>query len=298
MASIGESSKRRVTSAYSSMVEPHTLAMKRVSREIERGRISRHDVVDAGILQADGVEHARRRFVYAVRRVAQPRRQRRALQHDGAGVAVREAFDARVFVAEAHAARQQHDGRAELEAAEVDVLERRGPALAWVRQPCRRECSRHVPRRDAQPEIPPNTGNIIRLCANTGARLHLVEPLGFTLDEPRLRRAGLDYHEWTKVAQHAEPGGTVLPRSAAGACWRCPRAGTGLSRGAVRSPATRCCSAPETSGLPQAVLDALPPAAAPAHPDAAGQPQPEPLERRRASCVYEAWRQQGFRLVR
>ena len=48
-----------------------------------------------------------------------------------------------------------------------------------------------------QPEIPPNTGNIIRLCANTGAQLHLIHPLGFTPDDKKLRRAGLDYHEWT-----------------------------------------------------------------------------------------------------
>lgn len=52
------------------------------------------------------------------------------------------------------------------------------------------------------PEIPPNTGNVIRLCANTGARLHLVEPLGFTLDDARMRRAGLDYHEWAQVQVH------------------------------------------------------------------------------------------------
>lgn len=52
------------------------------------------------------------------------------------------------------------------------------------------------------PEIPPNTGNVIRLCANTGARLHLVRPLGFELDDRRLRRAGLDYHEWQPVKQH------------------------------------------------------------------------------------------------
>ena len=50
-----------------------------------------------------------------------------------------------------------------------------------------------------QPEIPPNTGNIIRLCANTGAQLHLIEPLGFALDDRKLRRAGLDYHEWATV---------------------------------------------------------------------------------------------------
>lgn len=50
-----------------------------------------------------------------------------------------------------------------------------------------------------EPEIPANTGNIIRLCANTGAQLHLIQPLGFTLDDKRLRRAGLDYHEWTRI---------------------------------------------------------------------------------------------------
>ena len=54
-----------------------------------------------------------------------------------------------------------------------------------------------------EPEIPANTGNIIRLCANTGAQLHLIEPLGFSLDDKRLRRAGLDYHEWAKVKTHA-----------------------------------------------------------------------------------------------
>ncbi len=53
-----------------------------------------------------------------------------------------------------------------------------------------------------QPEIPPNTGNIIRLCANSGAALHLIQPLGFTLDDKRLRRAGLDYHEFASVQQH------------------------------------------------------------------------------------------------
>src|ERR1700704_1583567 len=54
-----------------------------------------------------------------------------------------------------------------------------------------------------EPEIPPNTGNIIRLCANTGAQLHLIEPLGFALDDRKLRRAGLDYHEWAAVQTHA-----------------------------------------------------------------------------------------------
>ncbi|WP_445370281.1 tRNA (uridine(34)/cytosine(34)/5-carboxymethylaminomethyluridine(34)-2'-O)-methyltransferase TrmL [Methylomonas sp. HW2-6] len=54
-----------------------------------------------------------------------------------------------------------------------------------------------------EPEIPANTGNIIRLCANTGAHLHLIQPLGFDLDDKRLRRAGLDYHEWVSIRQYA-----------------------------------------------------------------------------------------------
>ncbi len=54
-----------------------------------------------------------------------------------------------------------------------------------------------------EPEIPANTGNIIRLCANTGAQLHLIQPLGFLLDDKRLRRAGLDYHEWVNIHQYA-----------------------------------------------------------------------------------------------
>jgi len=53
-----------------------------------------------------------------------------------------------------------------------------------------------------QPEIPPNTGNIIRLCANSGAQLHLIHPLGFALDDKRMRRAGLDYHEWASILQY------------------------------------------------------------------------------------------------
>jgi tRNA (cytidine/uridine-2'-O-)-methyltransferase len=55
-----------------------------------------------------------------------------------------------------------------------------------------------------EPEIPPNTGNIIRLCANAGAQLHLIEPLGFVLDDKRLRRAGLDYHEFAKMKVHVD----------------------------------------------------------------------------------------------
>ncbi len=60
-----------------------------------------------------------------------------------------------------------------------------------------------------EPEIPPNTGNIIRLCANTGAQLHLIHPLGFEINDKRLRRAGLDYHEWaSEIGRYRELGGS------------------------------------------------------------------------------------------
>ena len=62
-----------------------------------------------------------------------------------------------------------------------------------------------------QPEIPPNTGNIIRLCANTGTKLHLIKPLGFTLEDKQLLRAGLDYHEFASIAVHAKLGGMHSP---------------------------------------------------------------------------------------
>ena len=66
-----------------------------------------------------------------------------------------------------------------------------------------------------QPEIPPNTGNAIRLCANTGARLHLVRPLGFEIDDKRLRRAGLDYHEWQPVRVHESLADAIQATGAA-----------------------------------------------------------------------------------
>ena len=107
-----------------------------------------------------------------------------------------------------------------------------------------------------QPEIPPNTGNIIRLCANTGCRLHLVGPLGFTLDDTRLKRAGLDYHEWARVNEYDDwssyleqnPGGPSWAFSTRGQRHYCEarfRAGDTLLFG------------PETRGLPAAVLQQL-----------------------------------------
>jgi len=93
-----------------------------------------------------------------------------------------------------------------------------------------------------QPEIPPNTGNIIRLCANTGARLHLIEPLGFRLDDRALKRAGLDYHEYAELKTYPHPRG--LPRgNATGAGIRVlDTRAAALQRGALprgRRPALR-----------------------------------------------------------
>lgn len=105
-----------------------------------------------------------------------------------------------------------------------------------------------------QPEIPPNTGNIIRLCANTGCRLQLVEPLGFELNNKKLRRAGLDYHEWTEVETHPDlasacsTSGDIYAISTRGArsyTDACFKAGDTLVFG------------PETRGLPDSYLDSL-----------------------------------------
>ena len=143
-----------------------------------------------------------------------------------------------------------------------------------------------------QPEIPPNTGNIIRLCANTGTTLHLVEPLGFELDEPRLKRAGLDYREFADVTVHADLD-TCL--DALGK----PRVFALSTRGTTpyTSPAYQAGDAlllgPETRGLPQSVLDALPAAQRLRLPMQRGSRSLN-LANTAAVVIYEAWRQNDF----
>ena len=143
-----------------------------------------------------------------------------------------------------------------------------------------------------QPEIPPNTGNIIRLCANTGVALHLVEPLGFELDEPRLRRAGLDYREFAEVETHPS---LVQCLAALGD----PRVFALSTRGTRRydQPRYRKGDAflmgPETRGLPQSLLDSLPPERRLRLPMRAGNRSLN-LSNAAAVIVYEAWRQTGF----
>jgi tRNA (cytidine/uridine-2'-O-)-methyltransferase len=143
-----------------------------------------------------------------------------------------------------------------------------------------------------QPEIPPNTGNIIRLCANTGTRLHLVRPLGFTLEDRHLRRAGLDYHEMMAVTEHesleaclASLGGRRLfacsTRGARSYCAVAYRADDAFLFG------------PETSGLPQAVLGRLPAGQVLRIPMRTGNRSLN-LSNAAAVVIYEAWRQLGF----
>ena len=143
-----------------------------------------------------------------------------------------------------------------------------------------------------EPEIPPNTGNIIRLCANTGMALHLIEPLGFELDDTRLKRAGLDYRECAEVATHASLKECLAVLGQ-------PRVFALSTRGRNRydapayKPGDALLFGPETRGLPQAVLDALPAAQRLRLPMQEGSRSLN-LSNTVAIVVYEAWRQAGF----
>jgi len=142
------------------------------------------------------------------------------------------------------------------------------------------------------PEIPPNAGNVIRLAANTGARLHLVEPLGFSMDDRQLRRAGLDYHELACVVVHADWDSC---RVALGACRM-----FALTTRATRNYADvryRAGDAfvfgAETRGLPDVVLSDFPAEARLRLPMRAGNRSLN-LSNAVAAVVFEAWRQCGF----
>lgn len=144
------------------------------------------------------------------------------------------------------------------------------------------------------PEIPPNTGNVIRLCANTGARLHLIEPLGFTLDDARLRRAGLDYHEWASVRVH--PGWDALLQAARPQASRIFMLTTRGSRPVhdVRFEAGDwLVFGSESAGLPEAVRESVPPGQRLRLPMRPGNRSLN-LSNAVAVVVFEAWRQQGF----
>lgn len=143
-----------------------------------------------------------------------------------------------------------------------------------------------------EPEIPPNTGNIIRLCANTGVTLHLVKPLGFELDEPRLKRAGLDYREFASVETHASLDSCLR-------ALRRPRVFALSTRADTRYDAPAFAKGdallfgPETRGLPQEVLESVPARQRLRLPMRADSRSLN-LSNAAAVVVYEVWRQLGF----
>lgn len=143
-----------------------------------------------------------------------------------------------------------------------------------------------------RPEIATNTGNIIRLCANTGTRLHLVEPLGFSMDDRSLRRAGLDYHELADVHVHAD---LTACRAALGGGARYAFSSRALRRYTEVTFADDAVFVfgAEQSGLTSADTDALAPIEALVLPMVPGNRSLN-LANAVAAVVYEAWRQQGF----
>ena len=143
-----------------------------------------------------------------------------------------------------------------------------------------------------QPEIPPNTGNIIRLCANTGSALHLIRPLGFELDDRRLRRAGLDYREWATVTEHDS---LQAFRTAAqpARCWALSTRGRRCYDRVAFAAGDAFLFGPETRGLPETLLRELGDTAVLRLPMVAGSRSLN-LANTVAVVVYEAWRQQGF----
>lgn len=143
-----------------------------------------------------------------------------------------------------------------------------------------------------QPEIPPNTGNIIRLCANTGATLHLVEPLGFELDDAQLRRAGLDYREYARVRIHADLAAAA--RHLADARWFAFSTRGGVRYDQVRyRPDDVLLFGPESRGLPDTVLDRVDDNRRLRLPMRPGNRSVN-LSNSVAVAVFEAWRQHGF----
>ena len=142
-----------------------------------------------------------------------------------------------------------------------------------------------------QPEIPPNTGNVMRLCANSGARLHLVHPLGFELTEKRVRRAGMDYRELVQVREHDSVAGAL--RQVDGNVYALTTRATRTLTEARFAPGDGLLFGPETRGLPQGMLDEMPDEQCLRLPMRAGSRSLN-LSNAVAVTVYEAWRQLGF----
>ncbi len=145
-----------------------------------------------------------------------------------------------------------------------------------------------------QPEIPPNTGNVIRLCANTGAQLHLVEPLGFPLDDARMRRAGLDYHEYAQMKVHRDWDAFVASEhpEASRMFALTTHGSTPFATVAFR-PGDVFVFGSETKGLDPALREAFPSPQRIRLPMRPGNRSLN-LSNTVAVVVYEAWRQNGF----
>ncbi len=143
-----------------------------------------------------------------------------------------------------------------------------------------------------EPEIPPNTGNIIRLCANTGCRLHLIEPLGFNLEDKQMRRAGLDYSEYATVTVHKDYQ-AFLDSEQPTRLFGLTTKGSHSYHETAFQQGDYLMFGPETRGLPAAVRESLPAnqrLRVPMRP----QSRSLNLSNTAALVVYEAWRQLGF----
>ena len=143
-----------------------------------------------------------------------------------------------------------------------------------------------------EPEIPPNTGNIIRLCANTGFKLHLIEPLGFTWDDKRLRRAGLDYHEFATLKKHPDYQ-AFLDSEKPERLFALTTKGTPAHSAVSYQAGDYLVFGPETRGLPAYILDALPAQQKIRIPMLASSRSMN-LSNAVSVVVYEAWRQLGY----
>jgi tRNA (cytidine/uridine-2'-O-)-methyltransferase len=143
-----------------------------------------------------------------------------------------------------------------------------------------------------EPEIPPNTGNIMRLAANTGCRLHLIEPLGFELEDRLLRRAGLDYREWADICRHRGYA-QFLKDCKFNNLYAFTTRGTRIYSEVAFSAGDALLFGPESRGLPAEILDSLPAGNRLRIPMAAHSRSLN-LSNTVAVAVYEAWRQLGF----
>jgi len=145
-----------------------------------------------------------------------------------------------------------------------------------------------------EPEIPPNTGNVIRLAANTGCTLHLVEPLGFSMDDRLLRRAGLDYHEYAEVQRHASWQALLeARRPSADRMFALTTRGTRAVHDAHFAPGDWLVFGSETRGLAPALRESFAPSQRLRLPMREGQRSLN-LSNAVAVTVFEAWRQNGF----